>query len=192
MISPRPFAGAKLVEAATVRINDGAWRSIRALVANIRDTVGVTIEQNLTAYFITRQDSSVRGCGGRIHIPLASQQLADLLAAEKEPTVEIFSYTEYQALGGAARHKGDRIIDPGKNKRALRIRHEFSSFSLNTDHGRENGTIASEEGVWKMDKTMKDVCVNDSNAKRIDSVEKGECAGGGKRACVRWFCVSTV
>ncbi len=186
MISPRPLAGAKLADAAPIVINDGAWRSIRAIVANIRDAVSVAIEQDLAAYFISRQDSSIRGRGGRIHIPLASHQFPDLVAAEKEPTVEIFSYTECQAhpSGGAveARCKRDRIIDPGKNKRGPRIRHEFSSFSLNTDDGWENGAITSEERILEMDITMKNVCINHSNSKRIDSVEKGKRAGGGERA----------
>jgi len=43
-----------------------------------------------------------------------------------------------------------------------------------------------------MHKTMKNVCVNDSSSKRIDSGEKGKCAGGAEGACVRWFCVSTI
>ncbi len=81
MISPRPFARTKLIDAAPVFIDDGAWRSIRAFVANIRDAVSVAIELDLAAYFISRQDSSFRGSGGRIHVPLASQQIADLLAA---------------------------------------------------------------------------------------------------------------
>jgi hypothetical protein len=192
VIAPRSLARAKLLDAAPILIHDGAWRSIRAIVANIRDAVSVAIELNLAAHFISRQDSSIRGRGGRIYIPLASQQFADLLAAKKEPTFVIFSHTEYQAPGGAAWHKGGRIIDPGKNKRAFRVGHELSSSSLNIDHGWENAAIASEEAVWKMYKTMKNVCVNHSNSKRIDSGEKGKCAGGGERACVRWFCVSTI
>jgi hypothetical protein len=86
MISPRPFAGAKLVEAASILVKDGAWRSIRAFVANIREAASVTIELILARYFIRRQDGSfvVAEVASTYHWPASNSPIASLLRRNRK------------------------------------------------------------------------------------------------------------
>src|SRR5258708_21610181 len=123
MISPRPVARAKLLDAASVHIDDRPGRRLGALVQIIRDAVGIAVEwKDLAAYLVVGQSGSLCSCRSCIHVPFPRQQFADLFAAEKKPALVVCSdsglYTP-RSPGAAGKKPSEvPVIKPPRNQTA--------------------------------------------------------------------------
>lgn len=88
MVLPGAVARAKLVDAASVRIDHRAGRGVGTFVEIIWHAVLVAVQRkNLSADLITRNRHAIPIFCGYINVPQAGQQFTHLVAGNFEPAV---------------------------------------------------------------------------------------------------------